>query len=172
MICKPNAANVTSRELTWGDRPMTVQKIYSRTNPVQASENPNGKTIPKVDEALRDFVLQDTAHLRREAESATQVVSEVNLLVQRVAGVSLDELDDAIVDLRQLRDFLHGEGERIQREIAGYLQLNQIAMGSTKSIVDSIGQWKGAAAALRVGKGRAQAERSDIAVSPSPATPS
>jgi hypothetical protein len=163
---------------------MTVQKIYSRTNPVQAPENPNGKTIPKVDEALRDFVLQDTAHLRREAETAsqgvlrrepenaTQVVSEVNLLVQRVAGVSLDELDDAIVDLRQLRDFLHCEGERIQREIAGYLQLNQIAMGSTKSIVDSIGQWKGAAAALRVGKGRAQAERSDIAASPSVATPS
>jgi hypothetical protein len=110
--------------------------------------------------------------LRREPESATQVVSEVNLLVQRVAGVSLEELDDAIVDLRQLRDFLHSEGERIQREIAGYLQLNQIAMGSTKSIVDSIGQWKGAAAALRVGKGRAQAERSDIAASPSLATPS
>ena len=166
-----------------GDRTMTVQKIYSRTNPVQASENPNGKTVAS-DGALRDFVLQDTAHLRREAEaasqaasrrepeSATQVVTEINSLVQQVAGISLDELDDAIVDLRQLRDFLHSEGERIQREIAGYLQLNQIAMGSTKSIVDSIGEWKGAAAALRVGKGRAQAERSEIAASPSLTTPS
>ena len=162
---------------------MTVQKIYSRTNPVQASENPSGKTGTQVNEALRDFVLQDTAHLRREAEtasqgalrrepeSATQVVSEVNLLVQRVAGVSLDELDDAIVDLRQLRDFLHSEGERIQREISGYLQLNHVAMGSTKSIVDSIGQWKTAAATLRLGKGRAQTERTDNAASPSLATP-
>jgi hypothetical protein len=162
---------------------MTVQKIYSRTNPVQAPENPNGKTVAQVDGALRDFVLQDTAHLRREAEttsqgalrrepeSATQVVAEVNLLVQRVAGVSLDELDDAILDLRQLRDFLQSEGERIQREISGYLQLNHVAMDSTKSIVDSIGQWKTAAAALRVEKGRAQTERSDAAL-PSPATPS
>jgi hypothetical protein len=54
-------------------------------------------------------------------------------------------LDDAIVDLRHLRDFLHSEGERIQREISGYLQLNHIAMGSTKSIVDNIVQWKKAA---------------------------
>jgi hypothetical protein len=158
---------------------MTVQKIYSRTNPVQASENPNGKTVAQVDEALRDFVLQDTAHLRREAEtashgalrrepeSATQVVSEVNSLVQRVAGVSLDELDDVIVDLRQLRDFLHSEGERIQREISGFLQLNQVAIGSTKLMVDSIGQWKTAAAALRPGKGRAETERSDVTASSS-----
>jgi hypothetical protein len=154
---------------------MTVQKIYSRTNPVQASENPNGKTVAQVDGALRDFVLQDTAHLRREAEaasqaasrrepeSATQVVTEINSLVQQVAGISLDELDDAIVDLRQLRDFLHSEGERIQREISGYLQLNHVAMDSTKSIVGSIGQWKTAAASLRLGKGRAQTERSDTA---------
>jgi hypothetical protein len=158
---------------------MTVQKIYSRTNTMQASENPNGKTVAQVDDALRDFVLQDTAHLRREAEtasqgalrrepeSATEVVMEVNSLVQRVAGVSLDELDDAIVDLRQLRDFLYSEGERIQRELSGYLQLNQVAMGSTKSIVDSIGQWKTAAAAVRPGKGRVPAERPDIAASPS-----
>jgi hypothetical protein len=162
---------------------MTVQKIYSRTNPIQAPENPNGKTAAQVDEALRDFVLQDTAHLRREAETASQgamrrepenatrVVAEVNSLVQQVAGISLDELDDAIVDLRQLRDFLYSEGERIQREISGYLQLNQVAMGSTRSIVDSIGQWKSAAAALRPGKGRAPAERSDITTTPSLAPP-
>ena len=162
---------------------MTVQKLYSRTNPVQASENPNGKTVAQVDGALRDFVLQDTAHLRRESEAAsqvasrrepegtTQVVEEINLLVQQVAGISLDELDDAIVDLRQLRDFLHSEGERIQREISGYLQLNHVAIDSTKSIVDSIGQWKTAASALRLGKGRTQAERSDT-TSPSVATAS
>ena len=57
-------------------------------------------------------------------------------------GVSLDQLDDVIVDLRQLRDFLHSEGERIQSEISGYLQLNHIAIGSTKIIVDNIVQWK------------------------------
>jgi hypothetical protein len=132
---------------------MTVQKIYSRTNPVEASESV--KTIPQIDEALRDFVLQDTTHLRRQAEnmtrvnlrpeSAGQVVADVNSLVQQVAGVSLDQLDDVIVDLRNLRDFLHSEGERVQREISSFLQLNKAAMGSTSLIADNIRNWKEAA---------------------------
>jgi hypothetical protein len=131
---------------------MTVQKIYARTNPVEASEDPKGKTVSQIDEALRDFVLQDTAHLRREAENvtrgnlrpegATEVVANVNSLVQQVAGVSLDQLDDVIVDLRNLRDYVHSEGERVQREISGFLRLNQTAMGSTKLITDNMTQWK------------------------------
>jgi hypothetical protein len=47
-----------------------------------------------------------------------------------------------IVDLRNLRDFLHREGVRVQREISGFLQLNQAAIGSTKLITDNIRQWK------------------------------
>jgi hypothetical protein len=137
-----------------GEETVTLQKMHPRTNPTETSESPSVKTIPQIDEALRDFVLQDTANLRREAEnaarrrlprepeSATHVVADVNSLVQRVAGVSLDHLDDVIVDLRNLRDFLHCEGERIQREISDFLHLNQAAMGSTKIIADNIAHWK------------------------------
>jgi hypothetical protein len=124
-----------------------MQKMYSRTNPAPfgASENSNVMPPPQIEEALRESVRQSAAHIRHDPENAGQVVTNVNSLVQRVAGVSLDQLDDAIVDLRQLRDFLHSEGERIQGEISGFLQLNQVAIGSTKSIVDTIVQWKKAA---------------------------
>jgi hypothetical protein len=124
-----------------------MQKMYPRTNPapVGASENSNVIPAPQIEEALRESIRQDAAHIHHEPENASQFVTEVNSLVQRVAGVSLDRLDDVIVDLRQLRDFLHSEGERIQREISGYLQLNHIAIGSTKSIVDNIVEWKKAA---------------------------
>jgi hypothetical protein len=54
-------------------------------------------------------------------------------------------LDETIVDLNQLRDFLHAEGERIKREIFGCLQLNYTATGSTTSIVVNIAQLKRAA---------------------------
>jgi hypothetical protein len=94
---------------------------------------------PQIEEVLRESVHQNAGHIRHERENNSQFV---NSLVQRVAGVSLDQLDDVIVDLRQLRDFLHSEGERIQSEISGYLRLNHIAMGSTKIIVDNIVQWK------------------------------
>jgi hypothetical protein len=142
---------------------MTAQKIYSRTNPVvEAAEKPSGQTVPQIDEALREFARQDTAHLRRVAESliqgepeeSTPATADINSLVQRVADASLDELDDAIADLRQQRDFLTSEGERIQREISGYLQLNQIAIGSTKSIIGNIAQWKEAAAGAAIPLGK------------------
>jgi hypothetical protein len=60
----------------------------------------------------------------------------------------------------------HAEGERIKREISGYLQLNQVAMGSTKLVVNNIAQCRAAAAATapRLGKGRADSScRSMIA---------
>ena len=127
-----------------------MQKIYPRTNPAPlgASENSNVMPAQQIEEALRESVRQNAAHMRQESENTSQVVTDVNSLVQRVADVSLDQLDDAIVDLRQLRDFLHSEGERIQREISGYLQLNHLAIDSTKSIVDNIVQWKKAAPSI------------------------
>jgi hypothetical protein len=146
-----------------------MQKMYPRTNPapLEASENSNVMPAQQIEEALRESVRQNAAHIRHEPENTSQVVTDVNLFVQRVAGVSLDQLDDAIVDLRQLRDFLHSEGERIQREISGYLQLNHLAIDSTKSIVGNIVQWKKAAHSTS----RAS-ERADFVGSTIPAPPS
>jgi hypothetical protein len=47
-----------------------------------------------------------------------------------------------MVDLQRVRDFLASEGERVQREIAGYAQLSQVAMTSVKIIAESMQQWK------------------------------
>jgi len=41
-----------------------------------------------------------------------------------------------------VRDFLHSEGERVQREIQSYAQLSSVAMTSVKIIAESMGQWK------------------------------
>jgi hypothetical protein len=164
---------------------MTVQKIYPRTNLVQSSENPNGKSVVEIDQQLRDFVLQDTARLRSEAETAsspvsrlepenaTEVIMEVNSLVQQVAGIAVDQVDDAIADLRQVRDLLHSEGERVRREISGYLQLSRTAMESTKIIVDNIAPLKEVAAGVAPPAERSIAKtgQADITASPSP-TPS
>ncbi len=129
-----------------------MQKTYPRTNPAPfgASETSHAMPAPQIEEAFRESVRQNGADIRHEPETNSQAVTDVNLLVQRVADLSLDQLDDAIVDLRQLRDFLHSEGERIQGEISGYLQLNHTSIGATRSIVDNIAQWKKAASTSRV----------------------
>jgi hypothetical protein len=83
--------------------------IYSRTNPVQAPENPKGKTVQQIDEALR-----------------------------------------------------------VQREISGFLQLNQAAIGSTKLITDNVRQWKEGA---RGASPHSETESARIAASSLPPPP-
>ncbi len=94
---------------------------------------------------IREFVRRDFAPLRRlypEPGSSELAVGNINSLVQRVAGVSLQEIENLVGELQNLRDYLESEGERVQRELAGYAQLNQAAIKSTKIIAETMAQWK------------------------------
>jgi hypothetical protein len=82
---------------------------------------------------------------------AEATVNNVNSLIQRVAGTSLSEIENLISELEALRELLHAEGQRVQREISGYAQLSQAAMKSTRMISDNVQQWKRAAEGLRNG---------------------
>ena len=98
---------------------------------------------PEVESEIRDVVHRDVTQLRRtQQDGSLEAVNNINSLVQRVAGSSLREIDHLIQELESLRDYLHSEGERVQREIAGYAQLSQAAMNSTKIIADSMAAWK------------------------------
>lgn len=110
----------------------------------------------EVESEIRDFIRSDVAYLRRPVPPAVSgnmtpeaAVANVNSLIQRVAGGSLAEIDRLVNELDSLRDLLHSEGQRVQREIAGYAQLSQTAMRSTRMIADNVAQWKNAADALQ-----------------------
>ena len=107
----------------------------------------------EVEGEIRGFVRKEFASVRRPpplAESGDQGAQQVNSLIQRVAGASVLEIEKLISELQGLRDFLRSEGDRVQREIAGYVQLSDAAMKSTKIIADSVTQWKGAVDSARV----------------------
>jgi len=127
-------------------------------------ESPEADTelaaVSEVEAGIRDFVRNDIAYLRRPAVVANAepldtnhetAVNSVNSLIQRVAGTSLAEIEKLIGELEGLRDLLHAEGQRVQREISGYAQLSQAAMKSTRMIADNVSQWKRAADGLRNG---------------------
>jgi len=125
-------------------------------------EDSNLAAVSEVEAGIRDFVRNDIAYLRRpasvapssetELEPSTEAtVTNVNSLIQRVAGTSLAEIENLIAELEGLRDLLHAEGQRVQREISGYAQLSQAAMKSTRMIADNVTQWKRAADGLRNG---------------------
>ena len=92
---------------------------------------------------IREFIRRDVAHLRRPApEGSADAATNINSLLDRVSGSSVAEIDSLIADLRNVRDFLQTEGVRVQREIASYAQLSQVAMTSVKIIGESMSQWK------------------------------
>ena len=130
--------------------------------PDQIDETPEADgdlaAVSEVEAGIREFVRNDISYLRRPAvaaetapldANAEATVNNVNSLIQRVAGTSLAEIEKLISELESLRDLLHAEGQRVQREISGYAQLSQAAMKSTRMIADNVTQWKRAADGLR-----------------------
>jgi len=104
---------------------------------------------------IREFVRKDVAPWRKRADRAEVARADagsveaqaesVSVLVQRVAGASLNELDSMIEELRSMREWLRAEGERVQREIAGYATMSHTAAASMKAIAESMAQWRTAA---------------------------
>ncbi|HEX3948965.1 MAG TPA: hypothetical protein VHW95_03835 [Steroidobacteraceae bacterium] len=96
---------------------------------------------------IREFVRRDVTFVRRqrsEVEPAGEPVSDnLNSLIRRVSGASMDEIDRVILELQGVRDMLRSEGERVSREIAGYASLNHAAMTAMTVIADSLKQWRG-----------------------------
>ena len=101
-------------------------------------------TAEQVEGEIRAFVRRDVSVFRRpRTESHHEVpIDGINSLIERVAGASVAEIEHVIVELTRVRDMLRTEGERVQREIAGYASLSQAAMTSMKIIADSLAQWK------------------------------
>ena len=135
----------------------------NRAEQIEETDEMDDNAASQVEEGIREFVRNDVAYLRRPGNagatepppvpalepSAEAAVNNVNSLIQRVAGTSLAEIEKLISELESLRDLLHAEGQRVQREISGYAQLSHAAMKSTRMIADNVAQWKRTADGLR-----------------------
>jgi hypothetical protein len=119
----------------------------------RADENDDLAKVTDVEAGIRDFVRNDIAYLRRPTPSmvhpdaqphamADAAVNNVNTLIQRVSGASILEIENLLSELEGLRDLMHDEGQRVQRELSGYAQLSQAAMKSSRMISDTLAQWR------------------------------
>jgi len=118
--------------------------------PPENPSNADQVTAKPFNGELGQFIPRDVSLLRRqrgEVDSANNPVAEnLNALIQRAAGESMDEIDRVIRELESVREMLRNEGERVTRDVAGYVSLNQAATTVLKVIADSIKQWKDAPA--------------------------
>jgi hypothetical protein len=107
------------------------------------AENETATAETAVEGEIREFVRRDPSALRRSPETDSELVAgNINVLLQRVAGTSVQDIDRLISELQTLRDVLQNEGARVQREIAQYAHLSQSAMQSTRVIAESLQNWK------------------------------
>jgi hypothetical protein len=102
---------------------------------------------------VREAVRRDGAPNRAAEAAAEFGATNINSVIQRVAGTSMQEIDALIQELQAVREILRSEGERVQREIAGYAHLSQAARKSTKVIADSVSQWKNVIGDVRKARG-------------------
>jgi hypothetical protein len=88
---------------------------------------------------IREFVRSEAAGLQQSPEHDRKIVAEhIPSLIQRVSAQGGQEIDRLISDMKILRERLHDEGERVQREIAEYVTLSQRARQWTDIIAKSL----------------------------------
>jgi hypothetical protein len=63
--------------------------------------------------------------------------------VQRIASVSMEEIDRLMHALEGMRGLMRAEGDRISREIAGYASLSHSAVTTMRILADSVKEWEG-----------------------------
>ena len=76
------------------------------------------------------------------AQSTDRFAGNLDAIIRRIAGASIDEIDGVIRELERVREMLRNEGQRVSREVAGYVDLSRASMAAMKTIADSIKKWK------------------------------
>lgn len=123
------------------ERPATDGPATDRPVPERLGDI--GQAGTEFEGQIREFIRRDLTGRRRPREDANDPgVDNVNLLIQRVAGQTVGEIDRVIGELTNMREMLRREGERVQRELTGYAGLSQSALMSMKIISESLAQWK------------------------------
>ena len=88
--------------------------------------------------------IEHVAFLRPQrggAEIANTPAADLNAAVQRIAGVSKEEINRVVRALENVRDMMDEEGERVSREIAAYASLGHATKTTMQIIVDNLKQW-------------------------------
>jgi hypothetical protein len=120
----------------------TIRHKSATTNPLQKG--------PEMYAPANRRVLEDPINVARvtvtrqtvERQSNEGSNAHLDALIGRLAGSSMDEIDNVIRELEMMRELLRNEGERISRDIAGYAGLSQASMAAVKIISDGIATWK------------------------------
>jgi hypothetical protein len=108
---------------------------------VRARESVEIPTATEVEGERRELSGDEATVRSPEAESEV-VANSIGSLLQRVAGSSMQDIDQLIAELQAMRTSLESEGARVQREIIEYAHLSQAAKQTTEAIAENLARRK------------------------------
>jgi hypothetical protein len=85
---------------------------------------------------------RNLVHAEAPSTVKPETDGEIALFVQRVGATSIAEIEKLIGKLQEAKDFLQSEEERVQREVAHYINLTRMASASVKIIFDTVAGWR------------------------------
>jgi Skp family chaperone for outer membrane proteins len=100
------------------------------------------RNIPK-------FARTGAAFRRTESGDGEPPAENLSNLLRQILKPSMGEIDNLISELQTLRRKLQTDGDRIERDIAKYAELNQQVMQLTTIISDSVKKLPGASGISR-----------------------
>jgi hypothetical protein len=111
--------------------------------------------ISDVAEGIRDLIAAEIPSVPIPADDAGPGLGgdKFTSIIQKMAATSVEELDRLIGELQEAKAYLQSEGERIERETVGYVQLSQTALESVKIISETVGEWRKAGHPVRARDG-------------------
>jgi len=116
----------------------------------------DAQSFATVEGQIREVIRREVAGSPKPPAEIESGAGGVSSIIQRVAGSSVkeinrleSELKELVAELQGLRELLQNEGQRVQREIAGYAHLSQLAMNSTAILDDGMNKWKAAVEDVR-----------------------
>ncbi len=117
-----------------------MQNVLSRTKPTlpEPSKNADAQPVAEIEGVIRDFVGRGAKGA--SSTDTSEIAANADTLVKRT--ITLDELKNIIEELDQLYDFMHSEGQRLEKEISEYAQLSKSTVSATRLIADNMLHWK------------------------------
>jgi hypothetical protein len=109
----------------------------SYVQPIQSSAEFKATDLD-VEENVRTLASAGAVFRQGDNSSNDATTNSLSALLRRVSGNSTREIDTLIGDLRDLREKLRSDGERIHRDIVDYAALSQQVMQLSKIISESV----------------------------------
>ena len=76
-----------------------------------------------------------------ELSTQTETETEIAPVIQKLGATSIAEIDWLMAEVREAKNYLQSEGERIEQEAVRYAHLTQLASVTAKIVLDAISRW-------------------------------